>query len=124
MTKQEKLDPKFIETQKRRLLAIRDSLSSAEKANVAESSGLTQTGRESEEYEDGAQKLAQLDLEGSLSDRDAGRLERINRALAKIGDGTYGFSDESGAAIPASRLEAVPEAIYTLDEEKRRERGS
>jgi DnaK suppressor protein len=124
MTKHEKLDPKFVEAQKRRLLAIRDSLSSAERANAAESSGLTQPGRESEEYEDDAQKLAQLDLEGSLAQRDVSRLERINRALAKVAEGTYGMSDESGAPIGASRLEAVPEAIFTLEEEKRHERNA
>jgi DnaK suppressor protein len=40
----------------------------------------------------------------------------IERALEKIKDGTYGFSDVSGKPIPRDRLEAMPEAIFTADE--------
>jgi DnaK suppressor protein len=46
------------------------------------------------------------------------RLERVNRALKKIEEGTYGLSDRSGKPIPRERLEAVPEALYTLSEEQ------
>jgi DnaK suppressor protein len=44
----------------------------------------------------------------------------IERALEKIKDGTYGVSDASGRPIPRDRLEAMPEAIYTVDEEAAR----
>ena len=53
--------------------------------------------------------------------RNAGRLERVERALAKIDNGTYGLSDVSGQPIPRERLEAVPEAACTLREEQERE---
>jgi DnaK suppressor protein len=46
------------------------------------------------------------------------RLERVNRALKKIEEGTYGLSDRSGKPTPRERLEAVPEALYTLNEEQ------
>ena len=49
--------------------------------------------------------------------RNLDRLARIKRALEKIDDGTYGASDESGETIPRDRLEAVPEAIFTVEEE-------
>jgi DnaK suppressor protein len=39
--------------------------------------------------------------------------------LRKIDEGTYGVSDLSGRPIPRERLEAIPEAICTLAEEKR-----
>jgi len=39
----------------------------------------------------------------------------------KIDDGTYGLSDASGAPIPIERLEATPEALYTLAEQKSRD---
>jgi len=32
-----------------------------------------------------------------------------------------GTSDESGALIPADRLEVMPEAIYTLSEQEKRD---
>jgi DnaK suppressor protein len=42
--------------------------------------------------------------------------------LQKIEEGTYGLSEISGEPIPRERLEAVPEALYTLSEESMRER--
>lgn len=32
----------------------------------------------------------------------------IDRALQKLGEGTYGFCDSCGEAIPAARVEALP----------------
>ena len=45
--------------------------------------------------------------------------EVVNRALQKVEDGTYGLSDISGEPIPRGRLEAVPEAIRTVEEQQR-----
>jgi len=44
-------------------------------------------------------------------------LRRIERAEEKIADGTYGLSDRSGALIPVERLEAVPYATLTAEEQ-------
>jgi RNA polymerase-binding transcription factor DksA len=44
-------------------------------------------------------------------------LTRIERAFEKIEDGTYGLSDRSGEPIPVERLEAIPYATLTVDEE-------
>lgn len=41
-------------------------------------------------------------------------LARIERALAKIGDGSYGRCDACGAAIPESRLRAMPDAVMCM----------
>ncbi len=71
--------------------------------------------------EDDAQRLDALERDGNLIVRNVTRLERIDRALKKIEEGTYGFSDLSGTPIPRARLEAVPEAVYTLSEEGLRE---
>jgi DnaK suppressor protein len=51
------------------------------------------------------------------------RIGDIERALQKIDDGTYGFSDESGEPIPQTRLEAFPDALYTEREQEEREVG-
>jgi RNA polymerase-binding transcription factor DksA len=48
-----------------------------------------------------------------------GRLGEVDRALQKIEEGTYGLSDDSGESIPRGRLEAVPEAIRTVEEQQR-----
>jgi RNA polymerase-binding transcription factor len=55
---------------------------------------------------------------------DAGRredleneLHAVERAEARLKDGTYGLSVESGEPIPDARLEALPTAERTLAEE-------
>jgi DnaK suppressor protein len=48
-------------------------------------------------------------------DRDL--LERIDRALERIQNGTYGISEVSGRPIPLERLEAIPWATTLVDEE-------
>jgi DnaK suppressor protein len=57
---------------------------------------------------------------------DAGRredlmnqLEAVERAEARLEAGTYGLSIESGKPIPDGRLEAVPTAERTVEEEER-----
>jgi DnaK suppressor protein len=52
-----------------------------------------------------------------LVENSVRRSTAIERALAKIDEGTYGVSDVSGKPIPMDRLRAVPEAICTLAEE-------
>ncbi len=113
-----KLDNAFIDSQKLRLMALRESLrgdvrdKEVEQAQVnADASGAAI------EYEDEAQRLSALELSGNLVARDATRIALIERALAKIEEGTYGLSDASGKPIPVERLEAVPEAIYTVQEQ-------
>jgi DnaK suppressor protein len=75
------------------------------------------------EFEDDAQELDALERDGNLVVRDVERLARVDRALQKIEEGTYGLSDGSGEPIPRDRLEAVPEALYSLSEEQVRERN-
>lgn len=72
-----------------------------------------------------------LDSEGLYQDEyDAGRreqlgqeMEALERAEARLQDGTYGLSVESGEPIPDARLEALPTAERTVDEEARYRRG-
>ncbi len=50
-----------------------------------------------------------------LRDRGQVRLTKIDSALARIAEGTYGTCDHCGAEIPEERLEAVPEAVLCID---------
>jgi len=43
-------------------------------------------------------------------------LAKVNRALQKIEEGTYGLSDIDGALIPEARLEALPYANLTVEQ--------
>ena len=41
--------------------------------------------------------------------------ERVDRALAKIEDGTYGTCDQCGRPIAPARLRAAPESVRCID---------
>ncbi len=118
------LEPAFVEKQRQILTKLRATLLLATKDDEADEAEIRDesTGG-AREYEDDAQKLATLELDGNLVVRDVARLERVDRALKKIEEGTYGSSDVSGHLIPRERLEAVPEAVCTVAEEEEQEKG-
>ena len=76
-----------------------------------------------ESADDGAETLYQAEFDAGLAEDLAGRLAALERAEARLAAGTYGLSIESGEPIPDDRLEALPTAERTLDEQKRRDRG-
>jgi RNA polymerase-binding transcription factor DksA len=41
-------------------------------------------------------------------------LEQVERALAKLDQGTYGTCDSCGGPIPVKRLEALPESTLCV----------
>jgi DnaK suppressor protein len=111
-------DKAFIGPQRERLTRLLNQLSTTAVADQTEEAGIqNDSSGNAREAEDDAQRLTLLEIDGSLVSRDLDRLARIKRALEKIDDGTYGASDESGEVIPRARLEAVPEAIFTVEEE-------
>jgi DnaK suppressor protein len=116
------LDAAFIHTQHERLRKLRLELQRATQVKEDDETAVrSQSAGGAHESEDDAQKLAMLEVDGAEVARKLARLAQIERALQKIADGTYGSSDISGAAIPRARLEAVPEAIFTLAEGDARE---
>lgn len=116
------LDQAFIGRQKSRLTKLRQQILQVRRGEQSEEADANaQTSGQAHEYEDDAQKLDALELQGNLSAADDDRLSNIERALQKIEDGTYGLSEGNGAPISKERLDAVPEALYTLDEQKARD---
>ena len=55
-----------------------------------------------------------VDLNYSEIERDADELRRIDRALARIYDGSYGTCEECGGQIAARRLMAEPTATRCI----------
>ena len=81
----------------------------------------TDTGEPSDEF-DAANRASDLyedELDEGLSDDLREQLAAVERADARLADGTYGISIESGKPIPDERLEAVPTAERTVEEEAR-----
>lgn len=50
-------------------------------------------------------------------------LAQINRALARLDDGTYGNCERCGKQIPEERLRARPWATLCIDDQRRADRG-
>ena len=84
--------------------------------------GHQDTGELSDEPEpaDGGSDLYQDELNEGLSDRLREELAALARAEARLADGTYGLSIDSGKPIPDERLEALPTAERTAEEEARK----
>jgi DnaK suppressor protein len=67
-----------------------------------------------------AADLYQDELDQGLEEDLRAQLAAVERAEQRLADGTYGLSVESGEPIPDERLEAVPTAELTADEERAR----
>lgn len=117
------LDEKFIAEQKNKLQERK-----AELERMAR--GMREDERErSQEYQDTqpdsgdeSQYIFDREMDATLGEQFQRELEDVVRALEKIEDGTYGLSDASGEPIPKGRLEAMPQANYTVEEQQERER--
>ena len=66
---------------------------------------------------DQANELEQTDTDNALREDLTRMLEAIERAEARVEEGTYGVSVISGERIPDGRLEAIPWADRLVDEE-------
>jgi DnaK suppressor protein len=118
------LDKEFVDKQRERLEELRGEL-----ARMVE--GLEEDQQDRAESEGDMTENDSGDMSRSLFTRelDAGveqtlerRLRNVERALQKIEEGTYGICDATGEPISKGRLEAVPEALYTLEAQERQER--
>ena len=75
--------------------------------------------RDEDIRDEGDEAKVVTDMEPILAETELDRdtLEKIDRALQRIEDGTYGISEVSGKPIPLERLEAVPWATTLVDEQ-------
>lgn len=118
------LDKEFVEKQRERLEGLR-----AELARMVE--GLEEDQQDRAESEgdmtendsgDMSQSLFTREMDATVEQTMEKRLESVDRALQKIEEGTYGICDDTGEPIPRGRLGAMPEAVYTVEAQQRRER--
>jgi DnaK suppressor protein len=65
-----------------------------------------------------ASDLYQDELDEGLEEQLRDQLAAVERAEQRLADGTYGLSIESGEPIPDARLEALPTAERTAEEER------
>jgi DnaK suppressor protein len=71
------------------------------------------------EASDVAPDLLEAELGEGLAERLTEELEAVERAEKRLAEGTYGLSVESGEPIPDGRLEIIPWAERTAEEQAR-----
>lgn len=120
----EQLDKEFIQQQKGRLEELKaelnrmiDGMEEDERQRAEDEGDLT-------EHDSGDLSQSQFtrNLDATVGERTERRLEEVNRALEKIGEGTYGVCDDTGEEISKGRLEAMPEAVRTVEAQEQRDR--
>lgn len=77
---------------------------------------------ESPDMLDIATFLEFYEVRSSLDELTKKKIERINKALARLDNGTYGICLDCGGAISAERLEALPYAELCINCQSNRER--
>lgn len=80
-------------------------------------------GRTVDQLEDWMHLLENDDVVTELDEHAHELARKIIAALGRLENGTYGYSVQSGEEIEAERLEAIPWAALTVDEQKRAERS-
>ncbi len=95
---------------------IEGALAALEGEGPLESDDRQQPGDEASE------DLYQDEFNAGRADKLREQLAALERAEARLAAGTYGLSVDSGAPIPDKRLEAVPTAERTVEEQGRYER--
>jgi DnaK suppressor protein len=70
---------------------------------------------------DRATQESEFGLELRTRDRERKLLKKIDSALERIEDGSYGYCEETGEEIGLKRLEARPVATLSVEAQERRE---
>lgn len=118
----EHLSSAFIQSQRDRLETLSQQILGEETgAGASEIPRDSHAADARDSGEKGARE-AQRSRQEALDANGRMQLGNIKRALEKIEEGSYGLSDDSGEPIPQARLEAIPEALLTVEEEEERER--
>jgi DnaK suppressor protein len=118
------IDKEFVEEQRGRLEELRVELTRLARGLEEDQRDRAEDEEDFTEHDSGdmSQSLFTREMDATVEQVTERRLASVERALEKIEEGTYGLSDESGEQIAKGRLEAAPEAIYTVEEQQRREK--
>lgn len=66
----------------------------------------------------GSEELYEKEFDTGLAEDLAEQLAAVERAEARLAAGTYGISIDSGEPIPDERLQALPTAERTVEEQR------
>ena len=117
------LDKEFVEKQRERLEELRAELTGVVRGLEEDQRAQAEDEEDFTVHDSGdmSQSLFDREMDATLEQTIESRLQYVERALQKIEEGTYGICDDTREPIPRGRLEAMPEAIYTVEAQQRRE---
>jgi len=113
---EEYMNPQQLEYFRQKLLAWRNSLIEESQETINNLRGeVRDVGDEAER----ASRETENSLELRTRDRYRKLLGKIDEALGRVDDGSYGYCEETGEEIGLARLEARPNATLCLDAQER-----
>jgi RNA polymerase-binding transcription factor len=104
---------------RRKLLVWKEELLEESKATIA---SLQEDNTAAPDIADRATSETDRAVELRTRDRQRKLIAKIDDALRRIDDGSYGYCEETGEPISLSRLEARPIATLSLEAQERHER--
>tara|TARA_B100000674_G_C37535361_1_gene775808 strand:+ start:92 stop:511 length:420 start_codon:yes stop_codon:yes gene_type:complete len=117
--KEEYMNSKQLDYFRQKLIAWREELmqEAQETLNNLRDKSYQEVGDEA----DRASRESEHGLELRTRDRYRKLLRKVEQALERIDDGSYGYCEDTGDPIGIKRLEARPIATLSIDAQERRE---
>ena len=113
------MNPMHLEYFRQKLINWREELLKESGVTLEE---LKEGGLNAPDMNDRASNETEKALELRTRDRMRKLIKKINQALGRIEDKTYGFCEETGEPIGLARLEARPVTTLTIEAQERHER--
>lgn len=117
--KEKYMNEKQLEYFKQKLLAERAKLIKDSEATLQD---LKETNLNEADANDRASNETDQFMELRTRDRMRKLIKKINQALERIENGTYGYCEETGEPIGLARLEARPVTTLCIEAQERHER--
>lgn len=113
------MNERQLEYFRRKLLTLKDEILRESRETVAHLQAETEN---HPDLADRATSEADRALELRTRDRQRKLISKIDEALRRIDDGSYGYCEETGEPIGLARLDARPIATLSLEAQERHER--
>lgn len=113
------MNPRQLDYFRRKLLLWKASILAESKGTIEHMQAGT---RNIPDIADRASEETDRALELRTRDRQRKVVSKIDAALRRIEDGTYGYCEETGEPISLRRLDARPIATFSLEAQERHER--
>jgi DnaK suppressor protein len=113
------MNPRQIEYFRQRLLTWREQLLHESSETIHH---LQEVPQAEPDLIDSAANETDRNIELRARDRERKLINKIEEALRRIDEGTYGYCDETGEPIGVRRLDARPIATLSIEAQERHER--